>query len=348
MMKIEITIPDDCGDPSEYLKKSLSALGYAPARSWAVVDKDAAEMYKRTAAVLADRADEVAKEAREVGKVRELAMGYGADAGTETAAEALPSVMDEASVQQTVAKRERGQPSAGRKRRTKEELAEDAAADAADAAAGNISTNPEDRRDPEAEDEAIPTAVDSPEVDAQDEADEAAEEAARGGTDAVTLDTLRKLVAEISKKHGMPVAVKVPKYLGKPLAEIDEADYDSTCETLEAMLDMDTDDLKATLADVGTEAAKPVEKPVEKTPEKPKAPSATKDEVIQAMYRYADYADKTRDQNAMPHTQADLPLIFSEALGPNVKTLNQIAPDKYGEALAAIDEAIRTDRFKRK
>ncbi len=345
MMKIEITIPDDCGDPSEYLKKSLSALGYAPARSWAVVDKDTADMYARTAAVLAERTEEVRKETREVGKVRELAMGFGADAD----AEALPSVTDEASVQ-AVVKRERGQPSAGRKRRTKEELAEDAAADAADAAAGNISTNPEDRRDPE-DDEAIPTAVDDAETDAQDEADEAAEEAARSGeSDAITLDSLRKVVADISKKHGMPVAVKVPKYLGKALAEIDEADYGATMETLEAMFDMDTDDLKATLADIGAEPAKPAAKQADtpKVVEKPKAPSATKDEVIQAMYRYADYADKSRDQNAMPHTQNDLPLIFSEALGPKVKTLNQIAPEQYGEAMAAIDEAIRTDRFKRK
>lgn len=101
-------------------------------------------------------------------------------------------------------KRERGKPSEGRARRTKEEIAEDEAADAADAAAKTageetgaevadrqISTSPEDRVDAE-----------------QDAADEAAEtEAAKVETgNKLTHDDVRNALGAYVKAYGMPAA----------------------------------------------------------------------------------------------------------------------------------------------
>lgn len=109
----------------------------------------------------------------------------------------IPSVLNEPSV---IAKRERGKPSAGRKRRTAEEVAEDEAADRVDTAAHTppdapqIRTDPENRIDPE-----------SAETVAQDAADETAEvEAARDPVKPLTLEDVRQAVGEYVKRYGMP------------------------------------------------------------------------------------------------------------------------------------------------
>lgn len=106
-------------------------------------------------------------------------------------------------------KRERGKPSPGRARRTKEEIAEDEAAEAADQAAyakqqdaetlANISTG-EARVDP-----ANPEPEDSPEDQAQDAADEAEEvEAARDAEKPLTNDDLKAEMTAYVKRFGMP------------------------------------------------------------------------------------------------------------------------------------------------
>ena len=106
-------------------------------------------------------------------------------------------------------KRERGKPSPGKARRTKEEIAEDEAADRADASAApesdapaNISTG-EERIDPT-----------SPEDAAQDAADEAAEvEATRSA--ALTHDDVRQALGAYVKAFGMPAAMEDgPKLIG--------------------------------------------------------------------------------------------------------------------------------------
>lgn len=90
-------------------------------------------------------------------------------------------------------KRERGKPSPGRARRTKEEIAEDDAADAAEASApvtepvANISTG-EERTNPEEE--------------AQDAADEAADPANAPGAES-TRDDVRKAMMAYSQKFDM-------------------------------------------------------------------------------------------------------------------------------------------------
>lgn len=101
--------------------------------------------------------------------------------------------------EQAAPKRERGKPSPGRARRTKEEIAEDEAADAADAAQANISTG-EARVDP-----ANPEPEDSAEDQAQDAIDEAEEvEAARDPVKPLTNDDLKAEMTAYVQRFGIP------------------------------------------------------------------------------------------------------------------------------------------------
>ena len=142
---------------------------------------------------------------RKVGFLPELAMGFqggdqAVDEGTSTSEQSDLS----AATPDEAPKRERGKPSEGRARRTKEEIAEDEAADKADAAiaaAGadtgaevvdrQISTSPEDRKDAE-----------------QDAADEAAETAAAKAEtgNKLTHDDVRNALGAYVKAYGMPAA----------------------------------------------------------------------------------------------------------------------------------------------
>jgi len=107
-------------------------------------------------------------------------------------------------------KRERGQPSPGKSRRTKAEIAEDEAADAADAEArGGISTDPENRTDPENPEDS--------EADAeQDAADEAAEVAAERQPDApLSIDDVKALATEYQARYGMAAVQEDGKLIFK-------------------------------------------------------------------------------------------------------------------------------------
>jgi hypothetical protein len=97
----------------------------------------------------------------------------------------------------TAPQRERGKPSPGRARRTKEEIAEDEAADAAEAAgsgASQISSNPENRVGPE----------DDAETQTQDEADEQAEvDANREPEKPMTRDDVKAAMTKYLQAFGM-------------------------------------------------------------------------------------------------------------------------------------------------
>lgn len=124
------------------------------------------------------------------------------------------SVLEEPEVKAAIAKRERGQPAPGRKRRTKEEIAEDDAADEAerskdpglDAAVRSMARpapkiEPADAPAWEAEQEDLAPAEES-EVAAQDAADEKAEaEAASDGK--LTHDDLRQAMGLYVKTYGI-------------------------------------------------------------------------------------------------------------------------------------------------
>lgn len=225
-----------------------------------------------------------------------------------------------------------------RTRRTKAEM-EAARAEEAKPA---ISTG-EERIDPTL------TATDSAEDAAQDAADEAAEQAARRGDDKkIVLDDLRKAYGAVSAKHGIKVATMLPKYFGCELVDMPEARYADVLEELEVMPGIDKADLIAML---GTPA-------VAEAAANFAAPEPTREELLQAMFRFAEYADgvaglKTQKDAAavkdrLINTFEWLPGVFTAKFGDKVTTFNQVPDEGLGIAIAAIDEAISEDRFERR
>lgn len=223
-------------------------------------------------------------------------------------------------------KRERGKPSPGASRRTKKEIAEDEAADAADAAKQTAAeeANLTDDVKP-----AISTGGEriSPE-DEQDAADEAAETEKTG---LASIDVLRRLVGDYQKKHGMPAAVKLCQeggLIGKPIHELDDAGIEAAIAAMQG----------PTLAK--TEEPAPVEEPTAPSPK-------TKADLVEAMMRYADKYDGTRDQAKMTHTLADMPKVFVATFGEGIDKLSKVPEDRYAEAVAAVEAAIKADPYGR-
>ena len=178
----------------------------------------------------------------------------------------------------------------------------------------NISTGGE-RIDPTSEEDA-----------AQDKADEAAEvEETRKG---VTLDDLRQAIGAYQKKHGMAAAVEaIPALLGCAVADVKDEDLESAIAKVKA----------------ATEGAAPVE-------DKPAAPTATKQDVIDLMVAYAQKFDGTNNPGADSFTAADIPRILEPALGDGVTGLSKIPddPEAYGAAVVAMKAAIEGNPFGRK
>jgi hypothetical protein len=215
-----------------------------------------------------------------------------------------------------------GQPSPGKSRRTKAEIAEDDAA-AKLANHERVASIKEDVLAGAAEQQA---AYDSPEDAAQDAADEAAETAAN--KTGLTHDDLRQAAGRYQKKFGMAAAVAgVPALLGCAIVDVPEAD------------------LAAAIAKIDAAVAADAPGPVDDAPvEKP----ATKDDLVAAMKRYAlKFDGQDVDMNAMPHTMADCPAIFKLLFGDGVEKLSQVPADGYAKTIAAIDEAIAKNPFKR-
>lgn len=169
-MKIEVEIPHErieAGSAAEYLAAAMSAIGFSrgvslPMPTLAPMSPDAE--------VLPDEGPNYA---------------------------AMKQAHDKAEAP----KRERGKPSPGKARRTKEEIAEDEAADAADAAAPVAETAPlistgEERIDPTTEADAK-----------QDAADEAAEAEATKPAE-LTHDDVRAALQKYLAAYGTPAAME--------------------------------------------------------------------------------------------------------------------------------------------
>jgi hypothetical protein len=150
----------------------------------------------------------------------------------KAAAQPMPSVLDERSVQEHV-KRERGKPSPGRKRRTAEEVAEDEAAAETSVETAEIVHEVAAEAEAIAEPAAISTGdtrvgpEDEPEEDQiQDIADEHAEVAATAVPDApATLEDVRAIMGAYSHAYGLPAVqvdgqVIVKEVLGEPPAGV--------------------------------------------------------------------------------------------------------------------------------
>ncbi len=264
----------------------------------------------------------------------------------ETAVADLGDALTSTSVgNEAVAKRERGKPAPGRARRTKEEIAEDEAADAADAKlsdeatdAGLQSDSGKDVKSAISTGENRVGPEDDAETAAQDAADEKAE--ADANREGLTVDDIRQAVGRYNKKYGTAAAVAdIPSILGCPIVEVPEDGIaDAIAKIEEAIV----------LNPMGRGAAATEETP--KVEEKPKAATATKEDVQAAMLDYAEKFDGQRtDFNAMPNTMADCPSIFKLIFGDKVTKLSEIPADgeAYAKAVSGIREAIAKDPFKR-
>lgn len=228
--------------------------------------------------------------------------------------------------------RQRGQPSPGKARRTKAEIAEDEAADAAVTAPKRMIaeyeysiSNGEERLNPD---------------DEQDAADEAAEAAANKTSDAPTHEDLRKALADYSKKHGMKAAVAAVKPGGVIGCTVDQVPVERIADVISTLRDVRkaevlTDDAPAT----AEEPAVPTYAP-------------TKDGLMKAMLDYALKYDGTNDiakasMEGMPATMTDCPAIFEMRFGAGIKSLSKVPADGYAQAIADVQEATVKNPFKR-
>lgn len=123
----------------------------------------------------------------------ELSRIHAADAHKDVVAATEKTPVSSTMAETSEAVRERGKPSGGRSRRTKEEIAEDEAADAAEAAGGtqNIQ-NGEERTNP----------ADAPETAAKDKADEKADPV-NASINEATPDALRAVMGEYAQLYSM-------------------------------------------------------------------------------------------------------------------------------------------------
>lgn len=303
---IHIEAHPDRGDLKTQIDRSMSALGF--------LRQSVSAEALHAAEAAADRFD---------------GLGVAADeaANQETTAAEAPTPT-----------RQRGQPSPGKTRRTKAEIAEDEAADAAEAAAQKAAADADIQA--ETADDVKPSISTGesrvgPE-DPQDEADEAAETAANGGL--APIDELRRVVGDYQKKFGMPAAVALCQeggLIGCGIVDLPEDDIPAAIANVRKALDG-----KAPETTGGSAEAK--DKPEEA--EKP----ATKEDLQRAMLRYAKRFDgQAEDMTKMPATMEDCPKIFALLFGEGVTKLSQVPADGYAKAIAGIDEAIQKNPFKR-
>lgn len=177
MLELKVTVPQEhieADGARRYLSQAMAAIGFEPA---------------------SPTLRQVGEAAYAAGFKVEVDLGTANGEADIYAAGAAKIMADVAAAP----KRERGKPSPGRARRTKEEIAEDEAADAADAAQANISTG-EARVDP-----ANPEPEDSAEDQAQDAIDEAEEvEASRDPVKPLTNDDLKAEMTAYVQRFGIP------------------------------------------------------------------------------------------------------------------------------------------------
>ena len=208
-LEIKATIPQsavEIGEAAVYLARAMEAIGFAR------VSVPDAGLLLRDAKARAAGQDLDGSPRRET---------YAADAP----ADVVPAAVEEP-------KRQRGQPSPGRARRTKAEIAEDEAAAAAEGSPAQISTGDE-RVGPD----------DDAETRAQDEADEQAETATEKAAPdrPKTHDDVRAELGEYVKAFGMPAAQEDgPKLLelafpGKTIGKI--SDIPDTQKDLQCAID---------------------------------------------------------------------------------------------------------------
>lgn len=350
-ISIHIEAHPDRGDMGKQVEQAMSALGFHRSVSSAAVAA-ARDAFATGTGVVEMKAD---------GTAERIAPEDFRQSGEEQAAETAdaPAVAQTATQIDT---RPVGSPAEGNKRRNSAEKSEDdefeklaaekgvpldklnagiAAAgraeakaqlstlDVADKQIAAISTG-EERIGPEdmADDPVLSRGnISSSPEDEQDAADEAAETEKSG---LAPIDVLRRLLGDYQKKHGMPAAVKLCQeggLIGAPIHELDDAGIEKAIAALSV----------SPLSPETKAETKPVETVAPKT----------KADLIEAMMRYGDKFDGTREQAKMKFTLEDCPRIFVSVFGDAVTKLSQVPEDGYGRAVAAIEQAIATDPFGR-
>lgn len=273
-IKIEIEAHPDRGDMGVQIERAMSALGY-----YQVSHKGRVILDTVGAGVAGDISDDTPLDVN-------VSSTYTPD----------PNVP----VTQTAPTRKRGEPSPGKSRRTKAEIAEDeaavtnanegvegVAADVAEVAAA-ISTG-ENRIGPD----------DTGEDAAQDAADEQDEMAAKREPGKLTHDDLRKAIGDYQKKHGMSAAVALVQaggLIGKPIIEVPETDLEAFIAAVNGV--------------VVAEVSKPVEQASDKSAETQAAP-VTKDDLLALMQayvkKYGDVAAAEDGQKIFVHALGEVP-----------------------------------------
>jgi hypothetical protein len=226
-----------------------------------------------------------------------------------------------------VTKRERGKPSPGKARRTKEEIAEDEAADKADAENIVDESGESSGMSISSGDERI-----NPEEEAQDAADEAAETERNGGMPA--RERLRKALGSLGIKAGVE-AVKPGGLIGMTIDQVPE-------DQIEAMI------AKIEAAKIGNATASHVTADKNDPVVSRNAATATKDDLMQAMLDYAEVFDGTRDSQQAKNAAVDCGKIFQDVFkNEEISKLKLVPEDGYDKAIAGIKEAIEKNPFKR-
>ena len=334
MIKIEIT----CDDPWT-LAAHMRALGFTPAAAPQIVvpaieSPDAATARERYEAE--QRAKFVSQVINEEGPISEEPvsplkkivdeMTAGAAAFSAPTAPPLPGLMD--------GDRKRGEAGPGHRRRTNAQIKEDEAYFAQKGGIPSLSETV-------SETPAVPTG--EPRVDpadaAQDAADEAAETATRK-SDKPTLEDLRAAVGRYTDKVGAKNSIdNLRKILGRPMIEIPEDEILAAIARVEEATGLP---VKITVGESATPEAKAFfaqQEPV----------VATKGDVVEAIQAYGRKYEGTDDPKLLVLTREDMPKILMAVFGEAVKTIPAIpqTPEAYGQALAAINAAVRDNPFHR-
>ena len=343
VMKIEIELNPQIGDLGMQLRTHLAALGYQPSVSMRAADqwKTGSDTLKTAMAAVTAVAPGALSSAAQSpapslpehypdeptlpGIMTMNEFKAAVSAGAENLggeAEATETTTTPQTLGQP-ATRVPGQPSPGRKRRTKEEMTEDEAYFAARGFATAPAT-PESVA-------AISTGEER--ISPEDEADERAE----ADTTTLTIDDIREAVGRYTARFGIATAQRnVPLILGCAIVEVPDT-QEAISEAI-AKIDRVTQAIGEPEGPVIE--TKPVEKPV----------LAAKDDVHEALLSYAMKYDGTRDVSQMKHTLEDGPRILSGLFGPEIRRVAEIpaTPEQYGAALTAINKAILDNPFNRK
>jgi hypothetical protein len=258
--------------------------------------------------------------------IAEMAAASSVEVTEVTIGEAEPSVLRTT--------RKRGEPSPGKQRRTKAEIAEDDAAAAAESTTAEkpaISETPEDRQDPN-----NPDVTDDAETAAADAADEAAETAA-ASTGKLTLDHVRNASGAYAKKFGVAAAQSdLRNLMGKPMVELTEAEFESAAKAITDAVEANPFEREV----VGAEPAKT----------EAKAAPVEKKDLIEVMLAYAlkyDGQNTNTKEEAMPVTTEDVRKCLSMRFGAEIKALKELTPDQYPQVLTDLKSMLEKNPFKR-